>query len=148
MPRRDRLLLLVQLLRRRRHAASAALLASELGKRLRDVYRDIAAAGSETAAAAAQRGEAWLATLRHAMRVEQKVVVRDRNDYGEERERVLWPLAIEDGDDDAQLVVTWCERKNGFESIRLERIVRVELSAERFPRTRRALLREWRRRTE
>lgn len=99
--------------------------------------------GPSTANAA--RNDVWMATLRHAMRIERKVVIRYRNERGDETERLLSPFAI-GFFDNVQLVVAWCDLRNDFRSFRIDRILHVDLTGEEFARRRRDFLRDWRRR--
>ncbi len=46
--------------------------------------------------------------------------------------------------DRARVVVAWCETRKAFRHFRTDRIGAIEATAERYPRRRQALIKEWR----
>ena len=84
-----------------------------------------------------------LPLVRQAIREERRLAVTyaDKNDAPSER--VIWPLALSFFDS-VEIVVAWCELRNAFRHFRTDRMGSVSLLAERYPRRRRALLKEWR----
>ncbi len=81
--------------------------------------------------------------LRKAIRGEQKVTLVYRDAQDRESTRTVWPFALAFFDS-VRVVVAWCELRQGFRNFRTDRIVRIEVLEERYPRNRQALLEEWR----
>lgn len=86
-----------------------------------------------------------LAQLRQAIRGERKLELTYRDLLGGESVRTLWPFAL--GYFDAlHMLVAWCELRQEFRHFRVERILSLRITDERYPRRRQALLKEWRER--
>ncbi|MEJ1936050.1 YafY family protein [Nostoc sp. NIES-2111] len=83
-----------------------------------------------------------LAALREAMRRERKVAIA-YDDGARQTERTVWPISIAFFER-ARVLAAWCELRDGYRHFRTDRIVHFEVLAERMPRRRAALLREWR----
>jgi predicted DNA-binding transcriptional regulator YafY len=86
-----------------------------------------------------------LSTIRLAIREQKKLVIAYRNAGGTATERTIWPFAI-GFFDRVRVVIGWCELRTDYRHFRLDRIDRMELLAERYPRRRAAMLKEWRER--
>lgn len=86
-----------------------------------------------------------LSALREAIRRERKLVVVYRNLDGREGIRTLWPLAI-GYFTDGKILVAWCETRKDYRHFRTDRLLDVTELDERYPRSRRAMFREWRER--
>ncbi|MET7247688.1 YafY family protein [Methylobacterium sp. EM32] len=84
-----------------------------------------------------------LASLRGAIRAQHKVTIRYRDAGGAESERVVWPFAL-GFFERVRVVVAWCEARDDFRHFRTDRIEALTLTGARYPRSRHALLREWR----
>ena len=84
-----------------------------------------------------------MALLRAAMRDECKLVLAYRDAAGKASQRTVWPVAI-GFFEKVRMLIGWCELRRDFRHFRLDRIDAVEVTGERFPRHRRALLQEWR----
>jgi predicted DNA-binding transcriptional regulator YafY len=88
-------------------------------------------------------GGSGLPIIRKAIRSERKLVV----DYVDLKEvatkRTIWPIALAFFDR-ARVVVAWCESREAFRHFRADRICALEMTEERYPRRREAMLREWR----
>ncbi|MEQ1565146.1 MAG: YafY family protein [Myxococcota bacterium] len=84
-----------------------------------------------------------LPVLRGALRDEHKVRIRYADGAGAGSERVVWPIALAFMDR-VRILVGWCELRAGFRHFRADRITELEVLAERYPRRRRSLVREWR----
>jgi predicted DNA-binding transcriptional regulator YafY len=84
-----------------------------------------------------------LALVRAAIRDEQKLVLHYVDREGEETQRVIWPIAI-GFFKRAQVIAAWCEMRADYRHFRTDRIVRLRQTAERYPRRRRVLMKEWR----
>jgi predicted DNA-binding transcriptional regulator YafY len=84
-----------------------------------------------------------LAALRGAIRAQHKVAIRYRDAGGAESERVVWPFAL-GFFERVRVVVAWCEARKNFRHFRTDRMEALSLTGERYPRSRHALLREWR----
>lgn len=84
-----------------------------------------------------------LGAIRVAIRQERKLVIGYRTGEGADSERVVWPFALSFFEK-TRVVVSWCELRQDFRSFRVDRIVRMDVTAERYPRRRAALLKAWR----
>ena len=84
-----------------------------------------------------------MARVRTAIRAQGKIRLVYRDEKGEETVRVVWPIAVSYWER-VRLIVAWCELRRGFRHFRTDRIERLEVVDERYPRRRQALLREWR----
>jgi predicted DNA-binding transcriptional regulator YafY len=84
-----------------------------------------------------------LARLRGAIRAERKVVIQYSDEAGNRTERRVWPIALTFFDR-VRLLAAWCELRQGFRHFRTDRIAGLRETEERFPRRRRALMKEWR----
>ncbi|WP_439600563.1 helix-turn-helix transcriptional regulator [Devosia sp.] len=91
------------------------------------------------------RAQVDLSTIRLAIREQKKLVIAYRNAGGTATERTIWPFAI-GFFDRVRVVIGWCELRTDYRHFRLDRIDRMELLAERYPRRRAAMLKEWRER--
>ncbi len=88
-----------------------------------------------------------LAELRRWVRAERKLRISYEDAGGRRSERTIWPFALAFFDR-ARVVVAWCESRQDFRHFRADRIVSAEATGERYPRRRRALLAEWRKRED
>ena len=80
---------------------------------------------------AARSGSEALLSMRSAMSERRKIRLRYQNEKGEESERIVWPLgAFFWGK--SWTVAAWCELRNDFRNFRLDRIVDLTKTAERF----------------
>jgi predicted DNA-binding transcriptional regulator YafY len=86
-----------------------------------------------------------LATIRLAIRNERKLAIAYRNGDGTASERTIWPFAIAFFEK-VRVIVAWCELRQDYRAFRLDRISQVETLAERNPRRRAVMLKEWRER--
>lgn len=86
--------------------------------------------------------------VREAIREELRLRIAYSNDGAssegaQETVRVIWPIAIAFFER-VRVVVAWCELRQAFRHFRTDRIVSAELTGEKMPRRRPALLAEWR----
>jgi predicted DNA-binding transcriptional regulator YafY len=88
-------------------------------------------------------GDVEVATIREAIRAEQKIEIRYRDAAAKESLRTVWPFAL-GFFDRAQVVVAWCELRQSIRHFRTDRITQLALSGGRYPRRRQALMKEWR----
>lgn len=84
-----------------------------------------------------------LGIIRKAIRGERKLGISYRNESGAQSQRVIWPFAL-GFFERVRIVVAWCELRRGFRNFRADRILAWEETAERYPRRRQVLLKEWR----
>jgi predicted DNA-binding transcriptional regulator YafY len=84
-----------------------------------------------------------LAELRRAIREQRKARIVYGSEPDKPSTRVIWPLGLSFFQR-ARLLVAWCEMRGDFRTFRADRIVTWETLATRLPRSRVALLREWR----
>ncbi len=84
-----------------------------------------------------------LRVIREAIRRERKLSILYVDAAGEQTQRTIWPfvLAFFEG---ARLIGAWCELRGDFRHFRADRIARLEMTACRYPRSRRALEKDWR----
>ena len=88
-------------------------------------------------------GDAGLPVIRDAIRRERKLMISYIDADGADTRRTIWPIALAFFDR-ARIVAAWCELRAGFRHFRTDRIGALSLTAQRYPRRRAALLREWR----
>lgn len=84
-----------------------------------------------------------MALIRRAIRLERKLLIRYLDLKERESTRTIWPFAL-GYFDHVRVLVGWCETREAFRHFRADRILTAELTAERYPRRRQALLRTWR----
>ena len=84
-----------------------------------------------------------LATIRRALRAEEKLRLRYTDKKGAASARVVWPVAL-GFFATADVLAAWCELRRDFRHFRLDRIAGAEPLGARIPRRRRLLLAEWR----
>jgi len=69
--------------------------------------------------------------------------------YRDERERksqrVIWPFAI-GYFPEGRILVGWCEMRKDYRHFRTDRLSELHVSAERYPRPRAQMFREWQQR--
>jgi len=88
-------------------------------------------------------GDGELVAIRQAIRTERKMQISYADEQGNASERIVWPIALAFFDR-VRVVVAWCELRDGYRHFRTDRIAALEPVAERYPRRRGALLKEWR----
>lgn len=81
--------------------------------------------------------------MRRAIREERKLGIAYRNADGTASERIIWPFGI-GFFEKVRVIMGWCELRRDFRHFRLDRIGAMTVLAERYPRRRVALLRDWR----
>ncbi len=84
-----------------------------------------------------------LSVLRGAIRSERKVVIDYRNEGGVASRRTIWPFAL-GYFERTRLIAAWCEMRGDFRHFRTDRVARIEVGRERYPRRRQVLLADWR----
>jgi predicted DNA-binding transcriptional regulator YafY len=117
-------------------AKIAAVLPAELGQAA-EVPRLLVGAGGRAPEPAVD-----LALFRQAIREERSLHLAYTDEAGRGSRRTVWPIALAFFDR-ARLLVAWCELRQDFRHFRADRIGAVEIDRRRYPRRRRALLREW-----
>lgn len=88
--------------------------------------------------------DALLATIRRAIRQERKLRLAYRDAAGAASERIVWPFAL-GFFEQTRMVAAWCERRQDFRHFRVDRIGDLQVLADRYPRYRLEMVREWRR---
>lgn len=83
-----------------------------------------------------------VAAIREATRGERKMQIAYADEQGNATERVIWPVALAFYDR-VRVVVAWCELRDGYRHFRIDRIAAFEKLAERYPRRRATLLKQW-----
>ncbi|HWU17925.1 MAG TPA: YafY family protein [Devosia sp.] len=83
------------------------------------------------------------AEIRLAIRDERKITIGYRSLDNVVSKRTIWPFLI-GFFEEARVVAGWCELRQDYRHFRVDRIETVERLAERYPRRRAAMLREWR----
>lgn len=84
-----------------------------------------------------------LALMRLAIRSERKLIFQYQDQHGSASERTVWPFALAFFDR-VRVLVAWCELRQAFRHFRADRMSQIDLKAERYPRRRQILLKEWR----
>jgi len=88
-------------------------------------------------------GDAELLLIRQAIRSERKLEMQYRDLKNDDSSRTIWPFAL-GYFDHVQVLVAWCELRQGFRHFRIDRIVSLAMLDQRYPRRRQILLKEWR----
>ena len=83
-----------------------------------------------------------MAPIRAAIRDECKLVLSYRDAAGATSQRAVWPVAI-GFFEQIRILIAWCELRQAFRHFRFDRIAALELTGERYPRHRHALLQAW-----
>ena len=84
-----------------------------------------------------------LSTLRTAIRNETKIRFAYVNERGKASRRTVWPIALAFYER-VRVLTAWCELRGDFRHFRTDRVSDAEDLRQRYPRRRRALLKEWR----
>ena len=88
-------------------------------------------------------GDAELASIRDAIRVERKLQIAYSDGKGSSSRRTIWPFALAFFDR-VRVVAAWCELRNGYRHFRTDRITSLKATTSRYPRRRTVLLKAWR----
>ncbi|WP_434462990.1 helix-turn-helix transcriptional regulator [Serratia plymuthica] len=80
--------------------------------------------------------------IRDVIRQERKLTVDYCDLAGKVSERILWPFAL-GYFEQTRVLVAWCELRQEFRHFRLDRIRLATPLAQRYPRGRRVLMKEW-----
>ncbi len=89
------------------------------------------------------RISADVAALRAAIRAELKLVISYADGHGNHTSRTVWPFGL-GYFDRVQVLLAWCELRQGFRHFRLDRVMALAPTTTKYPRRRPALLKEWR----
>lgn len=84
-----------------------------------------------------------LAPIRAAIRDEHKLFIHYEDEKGRATERTIWPIAL-GFFDKLRMVVGWCELRQDFRHFRTDRMTSAKDTGRRYPKRRRALLKDWR----
>ncbi|GAB2911882.1 helix-turn-helix transcriptional regulator [Paralcaligenes ginsengisoli] len=84
-----------------------------------------------------------LKLARQAIRTGCKLVIAYSDQNGVESHRTIWPFAI-GFFETSRVLVAWCELRGDFRHFRTDRISSLSLLDLRYPRSKQALLKEWR----
>jgi predicted DNA-binding transcriptional regulator YafY len=83
-----------------------------------------------------------LKLLRKAVREERVLLITYRDAEGKQTNRRIWPFAI-GFLETSRAIGAWCELRKDYRHFRFDRIEKFEILAERYPRRRQVLLKEW-----
>jgi predicted DNA-binding transcriptional regulator YafY len=84
-----------------------------------------------------------LAPIRAAIRSEQMVVLDYADVKGEHTRRTVWPIALAFFEN-SRVLAAWCELRQDFRHFRIDRIVALHETGQRYPQRRRVLMKQWR----
>jgi predicted DNA-binding transcriptional regulator YafY len=84
-----------------------------------------------------------LAPIRQAIRTERKLILHYADKKGERSRRTVWPIAL-GFFERSRVLAAWCELRQDYRHFRTDRITALRLTDKRYPRRRRALMKEWR----
>ncbi|TCT01961.1 helix-turn-helix transcriptional regulator [Paralcaligenes ureilyticus] len=84
-----------------------------------------------------------LGLVRKAIRTGHKLSITYSDQEGVESQRTIWPFAI-GFFETSRLLVSWCELRDDFRHFRTDRISSLSWPGPQYPRSKQALLREWR----
>jgi predicted DNA-binding transcriptional regulator YafY len=82
--------------------------------------------------------------LRVAIRMGKKLTIDYADASGAMTRRIVWPYALVYFEM-VRVVMCWCELRNTYRNFRTDRISGAEVMGEPYPRSKHALLKEWRR---
>ncbi|MBD2813727.1 YafY family transcriptional regulator [Xenorhabdus sp. Flor] len=82
-------------------------------------------------------------SIRQAIRTRLKVTFVYLDLKGNESERTIWPFAL-GYFENISIVIGWCELREAFRHFRSDRIMRLKVERQCYPRSRQSLLKEWR----
>lgn len=123
-------------------AASHALqkIAAVLPKDLRNTLD----ASALLIGATAQQPESIdLSQFRLAIRQESKLEISYQDLKGAASQRTIWPFAL-GFFDQVYVLAAWCETRQAYRHFRIDRIIAMSNTLQRYPRRRQALFKEWR----
>lgn len=84
-----------------------------------------------------------LNALRKAIEGERKLAIVYRDLKGKKTARTVWPFGLAFFDS-VRILVAWCEKRRAIRHFRIDRLLETAESGERYPRSKEALLAEWR----
>ena len=84
-----------------------------------------------------------LAPIRAAIRSEQMVVLDYADVKGEHTRRTVWPVALAFFES-SRVLAAWCELRQDFRHFRIDRIIALQETGQRYPQRRRVLMKQWR----
>lgn len=90
-----------------------------------------------------ERDDEKEASIRHAIRKEQKLQITYTDVNGDNSERVIWPFAL-GFFEEVHVVVAWCELRSDFRHFRSDRILKLVQLEESYSKRRSTLLKQWR----
>jgi len=93
--------------------------------------------------AAPTAGETGLPHIRQAIRDERKIIIAYQDAEGTPSSRVVWPFAVAFFEH-VRIICAWCELRKDYRHFRVDRIVTLTSTDQRYPRRRHALMKEWR----
>ncbi len=86
--------------------------------------------------------EPWQGPLRAAIRSQHKVLLHYRDQKDQTSERRVWPFAM-GFFEHVRVLAAWCELRQDFRHFRADRVLEVEILAERYPESRARLIQRW-----
>ena len=84
-----------------------------------------------------------LAPIRAAIRSEQMVLLDYADVKGEHTRRTIWPIALAFFEN-SRVLAAWCELRQDFRHFRIDRIIALHETGQRYPQRRRVLMKQWR----
>jgi predicted DNA-binding transcriptional regulator YafY len=84
-----------------------------------------------------------LTSIRGAIRSEQMVVIDYADVTGQHTRRTVWPIALAFFER-SRVLAAWCELRRDFRHFRIDRIIALHETGERYPQRRRVLMKQWR----
>ena len=84
-----------------------------------------------------------LAPIRAAIRSEQMVVLDYADVKGEHTRRTIWPIVLAFFEN-SRVLAAWCELRQDFRHFRIDRIIALHETGQRYPQRRRVLMKQWR----
>lgn len=88
-------------------------------------------------------GDGELVIIRQAIRSEHKLKITYFDGKDIETQRIIWPFAL-GFFERVRIVIAWCELRQSFRHFRIDRVLKLERLAIRYPQRRQALLKKWR----
>lgn len=84
-----------------------------------------------------------LVIVRQAIQCERKLFITYLDANEQQTDRLIWPFAL-GFFERTRVLAAWCELRQDFRHFRMDRLIKLEIQVERYPKRRQVLLKTWR----
>lgn len=84
-----------------------------------------------------------LVIVRQAIQRERKLFITYLDANEQQTDRLIWPFAL-GFFERTRVLAAWCELRQDFRHFRMDRLIKLEIQVERYPKRRQVLLKTWR----